>query len=1083
MLKRVARLFSGGKTVTAEVDELVREQFDAAFYLRCNPDVGNDDPLQHYVQHGWREGRDPTEWFSVREYLDAYTDIRSAGIDPFWHYLRRGKDEGRQISSSSSSPSHDRREFAKVTGIYLPAYPEALFDAAAYAHAAGIPSVNRWRALAHFVVEGLHEPRLIAAGAPHAELLQTLGNLLAELAPDKAMRCLQLAFLQGSEAPRLLHELGEFYRQRDLPVEAIGMYRAALLGDERNFWSHFNLAVALQSIGDQRGAMVHYDRASRLRPERLAVRFKRNELADEHFWVRLARANSRATHGDSAAACQEIEAAVREYCELVIDKDEGARKARPAHTKALRIAIFGHDGISQCRLYRIQQKVDQLRASGIEADVYSHTQAADIRDQVGLYDILIVYRLPATPEVVDVIASARRFGVTTFFDVDDLIFDESRYPPPYDTLADVVTPVEYSGLITGRSLYRMAIELCDYGITSTPTLVEAMAGLVRSGKCFLSRNALGNAHMAAVTAELPERVGDEFVVFYGSGTKTHNADFALAAPGIFRFLRERPFARLHVMGPVDLGKALEPVLEQVVRLPFSANLESYWGQVAKADVNLAPLVASPFNDAKSEIKWMEAAMVGVPSIVSSSATYDAVVRQGEGFIARSGEDWYRLLSQLADDRALARRVGQAARERVLSDYGLPECSHLLTTALMDVLPAAQPQRKARLLVVNVFYPPEFIGGATRVAEQGVTDVCERYGDEFDVRVFCGREDDGRPGFLDRYHWNGVEVTTVGPTKDVDAIERSVATHRLFERFVDEFRPEVVHLHCIQGLSCSLIDVLKERSIPYVITAHDCWWISDKQFLSDDLGALVSQTGAWGDPLRLRRLRQCLEGAYATLAVSRSHAALYRSRGVNNVMLIGNGSESLPGVGWPQDDGFVWLGLLGGFHQVKGIKLLKKALKKRRYENLRFLAVDHRMLEGSERNELWGDNELRIVGKTSFTSVGKVFEKLHGVLAISTCFESFGLVSREAQRLGRWVIASNRGGMAEDLTPGLDGFVIDPANESDLVSILSMINDDPDRFRQPAPRSDVHLRTPTEVTDDLVPLYRQMLSSSRAGVVG
>ncbi|WP_338503369.1 glycosyltransferase [Sphingomonas kaistensis] len=679
--------------------------------------------------------------------------------------------------------------------------------------------------------------------------------------------------------------------------------------------------------------------------------------------------------------------------------------------------------------------------------------------------------------MIDVIASARRFGVTTFFDVDDLIFDADHYPPAYETISDVVTPVEYSGLITGRSLYRMAIEMCDFGITSTPTLVDAIGKLVRGRKCFLSRNALGEAHMTTVGAALPERAADGFIIFYGSGTKTHNADFALAAPGVARFLKERPSARLHVMGPVDLGRELDTASHQIVRLPFSTDLDSYWGQVARADVNLAPLVSSPFNDAKSEIKWMEAAMVAVPSIVSSSATYDRVVREGEGFIARKSADWYSLLNQLADNRALGRRVGEAARERVLSDYGLAECSQQLVNDLYSALPEEPSVKpKTRLLVVNIFYPPEYTGGATRVAERSVIDLHERFGDEFDVRVFCGRQDDGRPGYLDRYHSDGIEVTSLGPTKDVDAIERSVATHRLFERYIDEFKPEIVHFHCIQWLSASLIDVVRDRSIPYVVTAHDCWWISDKQFLTDDLGTLVSQTGVWGDPARLSRLRQCLEDAHATIAVSRSHAALYTSRGINNVTLIGNGSETLPDVGWPDDEKHVWLGLLGGFHGVKGFKLLEKALETRRFENLRFLAVDHRMLEGTERYELWGDNEVRIVGKTSFSTVGKVFEKLHGVLAISLCFESFGLVSREAQRLGRWVIASNRGGMAEDLTPGFDGFVIDPKDAVDLLSVLSAIDDDPARFRRSAPRSDVHLRTPAEVTDDLVALYREMLDA-------
>lgn len=1078
MLKKMARLFGGAKAAPPiEIDALVRENFDARFYLRHNPDV-LDDPLAHYVQHGWRERRDPAEWFSVSNYLSKYSDVLDAGIDPFWHYLHLGKAEDRTITSSTKSPSHHRREFARTTKIYLPAYPDGQFDAGAYAHAAGVPSFDKWKALAHFVQHGLSEPRLIAAARPAPELLKTLGEALIDIASDRAFRCIQLAYLHSTPGPRLLHEFGDLYRQRDLPVEAIGMYRASLRGEPRSFWTHYNLAVALRSIGDQREAIEHFDLASRLRPERLAVRFKRDKTADEHFWTRLARANSLVTSGEISSGCEEIEAAVQEYCDLVLGGSERAKKPRPENEQSLRVAIFGQMGIPQCRLYRIQQKVDHLRHSGVEPDIFSHTETEKIRDRVGLYDVLIIYRMPATPEVVDVIASARRFGVTTFFDVDDLIFDAERYPPPYEKLADTVEPVEYAGLITGRSLYRMAIELCDYGITSTPTLVDAMAGLVRSGRCFLSRNALGEAHLAALATDASDRDGSRFTIFYGSGTKTHNADFAMAAPAIARLLRERPSARLHVMGPVDLGADLNGLSEQVVRLPFSPDLASYWEQVGKADVNLAPLTASPFNDAKSEIKWMEAAMVAVPSIVSSSATYDSVVREGEGFIAHTPVDWFGLLNQLADDRAFARRVGLAARDRVLRDYGLAECSRELIDALMSALPEPKPQSKPkkRLLIVNIFYPPEFIGGATRVAEQAVNDVRERYGDEYEIRVFSGREDDGRPGFLDRHDWNDVEVTSVGPTKDVDAIERSVATHQLFGSYIDEYKPDVVHFHCIQMLSASLIDVVEERAIPYVVTAHDCWWISDKQFLTDKNGSLVSQTGEWGDPLRLRRLHQCLEGAHATITVSKSHAALYESRGVSNVRLIGNGSETLPDVGWPDDDNFVWLGLLGGFHEVKGLKLLQKALKKRRFENIRFLAVDHRMLEGTERYELWGDNEVRIVGKTSFSTVGKVFEKLHVVLAISTCFESFGLVSREAQRLGRWVIASNRGGMAEDLTPGFDGFVIDPKDAVDLLSVLSAIDDDPARFRRPAPRSDVHLRTPAEVTDDLVALYREMLDA-------
>ena len=275
----------------------------------------------------------------------------------------------------------------------------------------------------------------------------------------------------------------------------------------------------------------------------------------------------------------------------------------------------------------------------------------------------------------------------------------------------------------------------------------------------------------------------------------------------------------------------------------------------------------------------------------------------------------------------------------------------------------------------------------------------------------------------RYEWGGVGVTSLSPHGDGDIIERSVETATTFAAYLDRVRPDLIHFHCIQQLTASLIDVARERSIPYVVTAHDGWWISDRQFLIDDKGVPVARSGNWGDARRLARLRECLLGAAATIGVSRSHAELYRERGIANTILIANGSEQLPGVTPPPQDGPVWLGLLGGIGLAKGEQLLREALRKRYFRQLRFLVVDHTMPEGAVRYELWGFNEVKIVGKTSFDNVGSLYSAIHVLLAISVCAESFGLVAREAQRLGRWVVASNRGGMADDLTDGANAFVV------------------------------------------------------------
>ena len=73
------------------------DEFNKEFYLAINPDVfeAGIDPLTHFLQNGWREGRDPNAYFSVRGYLDANVDVAEAGINPFFHFLAAGRSEGR----------------------------------------------------------------------------------------------------------------------------------------------------------------------------------------------------------------------------------------------------------------------------------------------------------------------------------------------------------------------------------------------------------------------------------------------------------------------------------------------------------------------------------------------------------------------------------------------------------------------------------------------------------------------------------------------------------------------------------------------------------------------------------------------------------------------------------------------------------------------------------------------------------------------------------------------------------------------------------------------------------------------------
>ena len=80
------------------VETGLQGEFDRDFYLGRYPDVAaaGIDPLQHYMQYGWKERRDPAAFFSTGYYLDTYPDVAKAGINPFSHYVSTGRAEGRR---------------------------------------------------------------------------------------------------------------------------------------------------------------------------------------------------------------------------------------------------------------------------------------------------------------------------------------------------------------------------------------------------------------------------------------------------------------------------------------------------------------------------------------------------------------------------------------------------------------------------------------------------------------------------------------------------------------------------------------------------------------------------------------------------------------------------------------------------------------------------------------------------------------------------------------------------------------------------------------------------------------------------
>jgi glycosyltransferase involved in cell wall biosynthesis len=198
---------------------------------------------------------------------------------------------------------------------------------------------------------------------------------------------------------------------------------------------------------------------------------------------------------------------------------------------------------------------------------------------------------------------------------------------------------------------RHTLERCDAVLASTDVLVDRVRTL---GKPVWAHRNAANLELVYLSdqARRGRRLpGAKVVIGYASGTPTHNHDFATIAPALQEILTAHPQTELWIIGPLDTGDGWSGFDDRIRRFPAVP-----WRELplmlADLDINLAPLALdNPFSQSKSEIKYMEAALVGTPTIASPTEAFKYAIRHGEnGYLAETVKDWALALESLLDER-------------------------------------------------------------------------------------------------------------------------------------------------------------------------------------------------------------------------------------------------------------------------------------------------------------------------------------------------------------------------------------------------------------------------------------------------
>jgi glycosyltransferase involved in cell wall biosynthesis len=758
------------------------------------------------------------------------------------------------------------------------------------------------------------------------------------------------------------------------------------------------------------------------------------------------------------------------------------------------VLLIVEESIAHCFRYRVKQKIEQLELSGYEARWISWKDQIGVRQALHFSHVVIFYRVPAFDEVANTIEYARALNKVVLYDIDDLIFDQKIMEENIDQgFARELSREETSALLTGTGLYSRAISASPYTIGSTPALCDELARF--GGKVYLHRNALDEAILDYVNKGSPKIGRDAVTIFYGSGTKTHDGDFEIAAPSLLRLLESYTDVRLTVVGFLNLPKEFKVYADRIDRIaPLSTR--SYWEFLKNADMNIAPLRPGVFSDCKSEIKWLEAAVMKVPSVVSDSRTYREVLRDGENvYIASSSEEWYAKLTSLVEDLGLRERIRQNAYDYACANYRPEAAARNLDEIIQDALAkeagrsvAIPAPRQKRIVYVNVLYPPHDLGGATVVAKNHIDIIQEMYGNRFEPAVFAGNITPGVEYHITEYEHEGTHVTSIRLplVSDIDWRYCDEQIYELFRRYLECQQPDLIHFHSVQRLTASVLEAARECGIPYLVTLHDSWWLCDRQFMIDNLGQDCSQFRA--DPLvcagcvddsdksleRRSYLREQLIHARLLLAVSRYQQELYKRNGFDHVVLNRNGVHKNAQVQRKPHTGKLRMGYLGGICVHKGYYFFKEVLENLDLKQSEVTVVDFGMSSGNFRREMWGSTPVRFVSKIQSEDMPRFYGNLDVLVVPSLWRESFGLVVREALVNGVWVVAADAGGLAEDIRHGMNGHIFRKGSTDELAAILREIDRDANTYQSRAGTDASHIRSVEEQVEELISIYDKVL---------
>lgn len=627
--------------------------------------------------------------------------------------------------------------------------------------------------------------------------------------------------------------------------------------------------------------------------------------------------------------------------------------------------------------YRVDHQVEQLLASGVATDRINYTDLT--MDKLKYYRGFIFYRCPITPTIEEFITTAKKENKTVFFDIDDLVIDK-KYTKTIKYL-ETMSKEEKNLYDDGVERMQKTLRMCDYAITTTERLAEELKNYV--SEVYINRNVASETMVElSESARKNKQSHDDVIIGYLSGSITHNPDIEYVKPALIKIMTKYKNTKLKLVGEIELPDDLKEFQDRIIIEPF-VDWQKLPEIIASIDINLAPLEDSIFNEAKSENKWLEAALVKTVTLASDLGAFHQMINDGvDGILFKNEKDFEKKLEKLVKNNEYREEIATNAYNRVIKSNVTTYSGHGLAKFIKSKL------HKNIAFVL----PTTNISGGVNVVIRHI-GMLKKQG--YDVTVI--NMDDNDTDIESR--WGTVRVLKKHKTKFNGYFDTMVATLWATLDFIKKYPNVKNRMYLVQNYETDFADFGKFMRIEANATYED------------ETGIKYLTISKWcEDWLKEKFEKEC---KYAPNGIDLQQFEFKKRnfKGKIKILVEGNSDDYYKNV----DESF---------------KIVEK-LDKKKYE-IHFLSY-----QGTPKKWYYVD---KFMHKVPYSEVGKVYQEAD-ILIKSSILESFSYPPLEMMATGGLVVVAPNGGNIEYIKDEENCLFYEPGNINDAVEKIERLAKD------------------------------------------